>query len=231
LIASLQAAGPEGARRMRQLANATDAEIKRANEVWKQGQTEIQRYTNAVGGVPPVSVKGVPGAILQLRRLKAAVEAIPKRWQTDYYVNQINSINRPKAPSLERATGGPVFGPGSETSDSIIAALSHNEHVLSAQEVRGLGGHSEVERLRWMARSGMVPRFAEGGRADMRGGSAPSPMWSGIDMEQLVALVAQHTRPMIGTLIETPHNYGDFKRERRGDMARAQSDGSRFEHS
>lgn len=61
------------------------------------------------------------------------------------------------------ATGGPVFGPGTETSDSIAALLSHNEHVLSAREVKGLGGHGAVERLRFAARTGQAPRFAEGG--------------------------------------------------------------------
>ena len=65
---------------------------------------------------------------------------------------------------LTRASGGSVFGQGTETSDSIPAWLSNNEHVLSAKEVRGLGGHSAVERLRAMARGGDAPRFATGGR-------------------------------------------------------------------
>lgn len=52
LIASLEKAGPAGALRMRQLANATDAEIKRANKAWQSGQQEINRYVDAVGGVP-----------------------------------------------------------------------------------------------------------------------------------------------------------------------------------
>lgn len=64
---------------------------------------------------------------------------------------------------ITRATGGPVFGPGTETSDSIPAWLSTNEHVLSAREVRGLGGHSAVEDLRAMARSNNTPAFANGG--------------------------------------------------------------------
>lgn len=70
-----------------------------------------------------------------------------------------------------RANGGSVFGPGTETSDSIPAWLSTNEHVLSAREVRGLGGHGSVERLRAMARNGQAPAFATGGavgRAEKR---------------------------------------------------------------
>jgi hypothetical protein len=52
LIAALQEAGPEGALRMRQLANATQAEIGRANRAWGSGQREVRAYTNEIGGVP-----------------------------------------------------------------------------------------------------------------------------------------------------------------------------------
>jgi len=72
---------------------------------------------------------------------------------------------------ITRARGGSVFGPGTETSDSIPAWLSTNEHVLSAREVRGLGGHGSVERLRALARNGQAPAFATGGavgRAEKR---------------------------------------------------------------
>lgn len=67
--------------------------------------------------------------------------------------------------NILRARGGPVFGAGTETSDSIPARLSTNEHVWSAKEVRGAGGHGNVQRLRAMAAAGdlPVPGFAEGG--------------------------------------------------------------------
>lgn len=65
---------------------------------------------------------------------------------------------------ITRASGGSVFGAGTETSDSIPAWLSNNEHVLSAKEVRGLGGHGAVERLRAEARMGNAPAFKAGGR-------------------------------------------------------------------
>ena len=71
--------------------------------------------------------------------------------------------NGPITSRFGRANGGSVFGPGTETSDSIPAWLSTNEHVLSAKEVRGLGGHSAVESLRAMARAGNAPAFATGG--------------------------------------------------------------------
>lgn len=69
------------------------------------------------------------------------------------------------------ASGGSVFGAGTATSDSIPALLSNGEHVWTAREVRGAGGHTAVEALRAhaarggsaFANGGAVPRFAEGG--------------------------------------------------------------------
>ena len=64
LIAALREAGPEGAMRMRQLANASDEELGRANRAWKRGQDAIKDYTNQVGGVPKsVSTKLVLNGI------------------------------------------------------------------------------------------------------------------------------------------------------------------------
>ncbi|MFF5778178.1 phage tail tape measure protein [Streptomyces virginiae] len=80
------------------------------------------------------------------------------------------------------ATGGGVFGAGTATSDSIPALLSNGEHVWTAREVRGAGGHGAVEALRARAaRSGSafakggavgLPRFADGGVVDWLSGKA-----------------------------------------------------------
>ncbi|WP_406157785.1 phage tail tape measure protein [Streptomyces canus] len=74
------------------------------------------------------------------------------------------------APTLSKmpkfAVGGPVFGAGTETSDSVPAWLSRNEHVWTAREVRGAGGHGAVMALRkWAAAGGSdrAPGFASGG--------------------------------------------------------------------
>ncbi|MFD0721301.1 phage tail tape measure protein [Streptomyces globosus] len=83
---------------------------------------------------------------------------------------------------LKFATGGSVFGAGTATSDSIPALLSNGEHVWTAAEVRGAGGHAAVEALRASALRGGsafakggavgVPRFAEGGVVDWLTGAA-----------------------------------------------------------
>jgi hypothetical protein len=46
LIAALKDAGPEGARRMAQLGNATKAEIAKANAAWDRQQRALERYEN-----------------------------------------------------------------------------------------------------------------------------------------------------------------------------------------
>lgn len=83
---------------------------------------------------------------------------------------------------LTFATGGSVFGAGTATSDSIPALLSNGEHVWTAREVRGAGGHGAVEALRARAAgSGSafatggavgIPRFADGGVVDWLSGKA-----------------------------------------------------------
>lgn len=75
------------------------------------------------------------------------------------------------APKLSKvkgfAVGGPVFGAGTETSDDVPAWLSKNEHVWTAREVRGAGGHGAVMSMRkWAAAGGgsaATPGFASGG--------------------------------------------------------------------
>lgn len=61
------------------------------------------------------------------------------------------------------AAGGAIRGPGSGTSDSILAALSNGEHVWTAREVKALGGHGAMAALRASVLSGTVRGFANGG--------------------------------------------------------------------
>lgn len=64
------------------------------------------------------------------------------------------------------ATGGPVRGPGTGTSDTAgLFALSNGEHVLTAAEVRAAGGHSAVARMRQALLSGQIRGLAKGGPA------------------------------------------------------------------
>jgi methyl-accepting chemotaxis protein len=77
------------------------------------------------------------------------------------------------------ATGGAIRGPGTGTSDSILAAVSNNEHVWTAEEVRRAGGHRRVEQIRRAAMAGDLSYYRDGGPVgvggrDLGGGSVGS---------------------------------------------------------
>jgi len=78
-----------------------------------------------------------------------------------------------------RARGGPIFGPGTTTSDSVHIMASRDEHMWTAREVRAAGGHGAMRRLRNAALAGSLPRFARGG--------AIAPTASEIELERLEA--------------------------------------------
>jgi len=112
----------------------------------------------------------------------------PIKWVIDkvynYGVRELWNNARKVLPGLgylkwqKFATGGAVNGPGTATSDSIPARLSRGEHVWTAKEVQGAGGHAGVQALRSAAAGGAyakggpavapsgVPGFAKGGIVD-----------------------------------------------------------------
>lgn len=97
------------------------------------------------------------------------------------------------------ASGGPVKGPGTETSDSIPALLSRNEYVLSADAVRRAGGVTNLNRFNFgksapqgmfgiggdynvKSTNGPVRKLATGGPAD-----PGSPTWKAFQRGHLYA--------------------------------------------
>jgi tape measure domain-containing protein len=64
------------------------------------------------------------------------------------------------------SNGGGVWGSGTGTSDSIPAMLSNGEHVLTAADVKKMGGQGGVYNFRKMLGMGMIPGFAPGGAVD-----------------------------------------------------------------
>lgn len=67
---------------------------------------------------------------------------------------QIQDLQRRAGIPVQYAVGGAVLGPGSGTSDSIPARLSNGEHVLTASDVRKMGGHAAVYAMRAAVQSG-----------------------------------------------------------------------------
>lgn len=75
-----------------------------------------------------------------------------------------------------RYFSGAVRGPGTPTSDTAgLFALSDQEHVWSAADVAGAGGHAVMYRLRALARSGQLRGFADGGTPAYLTTSIPAP--------------------------------------------------------
>ena len=66
----------------------------------------------------------------------------------------------PKSGLTQKADGGPIFGPGTDTSDSIPALLSNNEYVIRAKSAKAIG----FDNLDYINRRGRLPGYATGGR-------------------------------------------------------------------
>ena len=97
--------------------------------------------------------------------VEAYLKRIPRYLQVDMVVVPSGPSGGP-GPGFTAtpgfSAGGAVSGPGTTTSDSVIARLSRDEHVLTAAEVQAMGGHAAVYAMRAALRDGL-PRYATGG--------------------------------------------------------------------
>ncbi|QDK01982.1 tape measure protein [Gordonia phage Gibbles] len=114
-------------------------------------------------------------------------------------VAELIGANKMQQYPVNFATGGPVKGPGTETSDSIPARLSRNEYVLSADAVRRAGGVTNLNRFNFgkstpqgmfgiggnykvQSTNGTVMKLATGGPTD-----PGSPTWKAFQRGHLFA--------------------------------------------
>lgn len=101
---------------------------------------------------------------------------------------------------LHRAGGGPVWGAGTATSDSIDAKLSNGEYVVQAAAVShyGLPALEAMNAMRAprfatggfvspRVPSGFVPHFADGGAVNVQAGAAAGPVVQVIDQRSTKA--------------------------------------------
>jgi hypothetical protein len=99
-----------------------------------------------------------------------------------------------------RAAGGPIYGPGGPTSDSILARLSNGEYVVKAASVQKYGVQFlEAINAGRFASGGlvgrMIPKFAGGGLAANWGGTINL---SGGDMNPLAQVWFEAIRAIDG---------------------------------
>lgn len=106
-----------------------------------QARLDVDAFAQAVAGRNPIQIPiaatpGAPGA---------------------------PTPSNPFAGPFPHASGGPIFGPGTGTSDSVPIMASRGEHMWTASEVNSVGGQGSMYRLRGLARMGALKGFKEGG--------------------------------------------------------------------
>lgn len=87
LIAKLREAGPEGARRMKQLADSSKTEIGRFNKEMRRAERQSDATAASVAGIPSkvtteIAQKGMPKSIADIVRLKEKYDLTPEEVNT-----------------------------------------------------------------------------------------------------------------------------------------------------
>jgi TP901 family phage tail tape measure protein len=129
-------------------------------------ETEAENYANQLIATPEqvktrVNLEGAAAAQAAIDALTVA-RTFTLRVALQGFQSAVNTISQWKADG--RATGGAIYGPGSGTSDTAgLYALSNGEHVLTADEVKRMGGQQGVYAFREQLKGPGVRRYAEGG--------------------------------------------------------------------
>ena len=132
----------------------------------RPSKAEVDALVKSVGTVPGLTTAEIE-TIAILYGVEAVKRALSSIGNKDVYITTYRQevilgsrVASGTRGGITRASGGPVYGPGTGTSDSIPAMLSHGEYVIKAASVAKLG----LERLDWLNRFGELPRFATGGQ-------------------------------------------------------------------
>ncbi|MFE1596110.1 tape measure protein [Nocardia sp. NPDC058705] len=145
-----------------------DTKLLGSDQVIREIQAAGGKVEEVVGkpGVFRVEAPNVPSVISKVDELLAKINALPNNKTVKVTYQEATASGEWRAPMVlpnqPRARGGPIFGAGGPTSDSIPALLSSGEHVWTAAEVAKVGGHEAMYSLRSLAKSGGL-KFAEGG--------------------------------------------------------------------
>lgn len=221
LIAELNAAGANAASvlasQQREVAALQDEALAGKAEAAKAKAAEAAAAIDALKREFE-SLKSVPVQV-DLKKAEASVREAQKRMQSildGKPLTQSVSLTAGGADLPAKADGGLLRGPGSGTSDSILARVSNGEYVVRAAAVRRLGlanmhtinqgrlpdlraaAMRLAESRRLAIRSAIdrrIPRFADGGLIAGSVGSLPRPSASGSGATSILNL----TLPGVGT--------------------------------
>ena len=108
LVDALRQAGPEGAMRMKQLANATDAELARANKAWRAGQDAIREYVRMEVPAKTPRVE-TSQAMTAIDRLKVALASVKSK-DVEVRVHYMNIGNKLAGMAAAGAVPGSASG-------------------------------------------------------------------------------------------------------------------------
>lgn len=163
LIEALEDAGPAGALRMKQLANATDEEIDRANRAWKRGQDEIDKYVDATTEVPKelttaITVESAQ-ALQRVRDLGAALSGLNDK---TIYITTVERTIHQEDRLAGQGAGGSGGGHGSQPPKRTYTGASGRTYAGSsgllaagaAPKMTVLGGGTPS-----IPQSGLPPKY------------------------------------------------------------------------
>jgi len=141
---------------------AKDIEQTRAEDTIRSLSDEITALEQKLQGVSQVDVTLTMDEAAKAKLISDMEALATQLAQTLTIKPTVTGVASPGAETIPGlATGGQIRGPGTGTSDSILARLSNGEFVMRAAAVRAYGPDF-MHKLNGL----QIPRFAEGGLAD-----------------------------------------------------------------
>jgi TP901 family phage tail tape measure protein len=162
-IAAMQASGQTQVELQGKLETSR-AKIEAMAVAFGMSAPEAKKYADQLLNIPTqVMTKIAADTTLAYRDIVALAQKLDSLRDRTIYIRTVTTaVNMDSsATGYNRATGGPIFGPGTATSDSIPAWLSNGEYVIRAAAVDkyGLGLMHQINAMRF-ADGGFVSRAA-----------------------------------------------------------------------
>lgn len=130
---------------------------------------ETQKLIDTYGRIPPKKItelllSGVTAVANSLDRLYRMQRALATGKPFNSLGFSLATVALEGSRALRKASGGPIVGPGTGTSDSVPVMASRGEHMLTAAEVTKAGGHGAIHAWRRSIMDGSgLPGYARGG--------------------------------------------------------------------
>jgi hypothetical protein len=152
--AAIEELSKKGPQYVHALAVGSNRELKTYKQYWADRQREVR------GSFAESMQRQYEGLVKKIREMQRAINKLRGKnvdisgTTSLHFTKTFTKVdwNNARLAAGRIATGGPISGPGTETSDSIPMWLSKGEHVWSAREVKGAGGHEAMEAMRTRAR-------------------------------------------------------------------------------